>query len=140
MENRERLSTFMVTASSLVSIAFGLWHFFVPGIWDWYSYVNAESPELVIAIRATNVFFSLSLVLFGALNLLFVYRKPMVGYYVRTLLWANVLLWATRVGLQITYPQGTEMTGLAPLMLFIFSAVLAGYLIPLFIWPVLRST
>jgi len=140
MGNRGFVSKLLVSASSLVSIAFGLWHFFVPGIWSWYSYVNAESPELVIAIRATNVFFSLSLVLFGSLNLLFIHRKPMVAFYVRTLLWANVLLWATRVGMQLVYPQGSEVSGLSPLMLFIFGAVLAGYLIPLLIWPALRDT
>jgi hypothetical protein len=60
---------------SSASIGFGIWHFFVPRVWNWYSYLDINATELVAAIRAIYVFFSLSLVLFGIVNILFIYRE-----------------------------------------------------------------
>jgi len=61
-----------VMIGSSASIGFGIWHFFVPRAWKWYSYIDPNATELILAVRAINVFFSLSLVLFGLLNLLFI--------------------------------------------------------------------
>ena len=58
------------TFGSIISIGFGIWHFFVPGIWNWYSYIDKIATELVIAVRAINIFFSLLLVLLGTANIL----------------------------------------------------------------------
>jgi len=63
----------LVTIGSSASIGFGIWHFFVPKAWKWYSYIDINATELVVAVRAINVFFSLSLLLFGIINLLFIY-------------------------------------------------------------------
>ena len=63
----------LVTIGSSASIGFGIWHFFVPKAWRWYSYIDINATELVVAVRAINVFFSLSLLLFGIINLLFIY-------------------------------------------------------------------
>ncbi len=65
----------LVTFGSLASIGFGIWHFFVPRAWKWFSYIDANATELVAAVRAINVFFSLSLVLFGIVNILFHLRR-----------------------------------------------------------------
>lgn len=35
---------------------------FFPGMWKWYSYIDPNATELIAAIRAINMFFSLSLV------------------------------------------------------------------------------
>lgn len=59
------LSRILITVGSGVSIGFGIWHFFVPRIWNWYSYIDASATELILAVRALNLLFSLSLVLFG---------------------------------------------------------------------------
>lgn len=66
------LAKIFVTFGSSASIAFGVWHFFVPRAWNWYSYIDPNATELIVAVRSINVFFSLSLVLFGLLNLLFI--------------------------------------------------------------------
>jgi len=58
----------LVIFGSVVSVGFGLWHLFVPELWKWYSYIDSNAKELIIAIRAINVFFSLSLILFGILK------------------------------------------------------------------------
>ena len=70
----------LVTLGSAASIGFGVWHFFVPRLWNWYSYIDASATELVVAIRAINVFFSLSLVLFGLMNLLLAYGPDKSRY------------------------------------------------------------
>jgi hypothetical protein len=67
------LAKVLVTIGSSASIGLGIWHFFVPEAWKWYSYIDINATELVAAVRAINVFFSLSLVLFGIINLLFIY-------------------------------------------------------------------
>jgi len=44
------LTRTLVTLGSAASIGFGIWHFFVPQMWDWYSYIDASATELVLAV------------------------------------------------------------------------------------------
>ena len=67
------LARILVMIGSSASIGFEIWHFLVPKAWKWYSYIDVNATELVVAVRAINVFFSLSLVLFGVVNILFAY-------------------------------------------------------------------
>ncbi len=91
---------------SIVSIAFGIWHFFVPTIWKWYSYIDVKAQELVLAVRATNIFFSLSLVLIGVMNIVLVSNRYSSKHTMITIFVFNIILWLTRVVLQIVEPQG----------------------------------
>lgn len=102
----------LVTFGSSASIGFGIWHFFVPKAWKWYSYINANATELIAAVRAINVFFSLSLVLFGLLNILFIYGNKSNRYSIIVMLAATCILWLTRLSFQIIYPQGSLYPGL----------------------------
>jgi hypothetical protein len=122
-----------VTIGSSVSIGFGVWHFFVPKAWNWYSYIDARATELIVAVRAINVFFSLSLVLFGMLNLLFVYGNRANRYSIIVMLAATCILWLTRLVLQIIYPQGSINPVLQYGMLSAFIVVNLCYLISLYI-------
>ena len=61
-------------------IGFGIWHFFVPRIWNWYSYIKPEATELFAAVRAVNFFFSLSLVLIGAANIISLFPAALCTY------------------------------------------------------------
>ena len=92
---------------SSASIAFGVWHFFVPRLWNWYSYLDPNAKELIVAIRAINAFFSLSLVLFGVLNLLFILGGNANRHSMIALLAATCILWLTRLVFQVIYPQGS---------------------------------
>ena len=74
-----------LTIGSAITILFGGWHVFVPAIWNWYCYFPSEAHELVVAVRAINAFFSMSLVIFGAVMLVFIHRKPMVIFYARSM-------------------------------------------------------
>jgi hypothetical protein len=114
-----------------VSVGFGVWHLFVPGLWNWYSYIDPSATELVVAIRAINVLFSLSLVLFGLMNLLLAYGPGDSRYAALVVLGATCILWSARVVMQVAYPQGSTSAALQYGMLLAFALVLACHAIPL---------
>jgi hypothetical protein len=97
----------LVIFGSSVSIGFGIWHFFVPQIWKWYSYIDSAATELVAAVRAINAFFSLSLVLFGVVNILLVYGDKSNRYSIIVMLAATCVLWIVRAAFQVICPQGS---------------------------------
>lgn len=97
----------LITAGSAVTIGFGLWHFFVPRIWNWYSYIDPGATELVIAVRNINVFFSLCLVLFGIVNIIFISGNHSNRFSIIVMLSVTSVLWITRSVLQLAYPQGS---------------------------------
>jgi hypothetical protein len=123
----------LVTIGSSASIGFGIWHFFVPKVWKWYSYIDINATELVVAVRAINVFFSLSLVLFGLINLLFIYGDKSNRYSIIVITAATCILWLTRVAIQLIYPQGSMSPGLQYGMLSAFVTVSLCYIISLVI-------
>jgi hypothetical protein len=122
-----------VLIGSSASIGFGIWHFFVPKLWRWYSYMDPKATELVVAVRAINVFFSLSLVLFGILNLLYVYSDKSNRYSIIVLLAATSLLWLTRTLFQVIHPQGSLFPGLQYGMLTAFLVISLCYILSLII-------
>jgi hypothetical protein len=130
------LNTFVkifVMIGSSASIGFGIWHFFVPDAWKWYSYIDIHATELVAAVRAINAFFSLSLVLFGMVNILLVYGDRSNRYSILVMLAATCILWLTRVVFQVIYPQGALYPGLQYGMLFAFVSITLCYIISLMI-------
>ncbi len=123
----------LVTIGSSASIGFGIWHFFVPKAWNWYVYIDARATELVIAVRAINVFFSLSLVLFGIVNLLFVLGGRANRYSIMVMLAATCALWLTRLVLQLVTLQGSINPVLQYGMLTVFILVALCYLLALYL-------
>ena len=120
-----------VMIGSVASIGFGVWHFFVPRLWNWYAYIDSHATELVIAVRAINIFFSLSLVLLGIVNILLVYGGKANRYSIIVMLATTSLLWLTRVLLQVIYPQGSLLPGLQYGMLAAFTLISLCYVISL---------
>ncbi|MHB1357706.1 MAG: hypothetical protein ACYCZF_17180 [Anaerolineae bacterium] len=116
-----------VTIGSIASIGFGVWHFFVPTAWKWFSYINANATELTAAVRAINAFFSLSLVLFGVVNILLIHGDRSNRYSILVVLGATCVLWLTRVAFQVIYPQGTQYPGLQYGMLSAFMFIALCY-------------
>jgi hypothetical protein len=127
-----------VTIGSIISIGFGLWHFFVPGIWNWYSYFDKTATELIIAVRAINIFFSLLLVLLGIANMLFVFRKPQDRFSTIVILSISTILWTTRLLLQFVYPQGSQNSIIQYSMLLTFLLVWGCFALSL--WLILSET
>ncbi len=122
-----------VIIGSVSSIGFGMWHFFVPKVWNWYSFIDPKASELVVAVRAINVFFSLSLVLFGVINFLFMYGNHANRYSVLVILAATSILWLTRLSFQLFYPQGSYYPRLQYGMLAAFGMITLCHMIPLLI-------
>jgi hypothetical protein len=122
-----------VMIGSWASMGFGIWHFFVPKAWNWYAYIDTHATELVAAVRAINVFFSLSLVLFGFVNILLVVGDKSNRYSIIVILSATSILWLTRLAFQLIYPQGSLYPGLQYGMLFAFMIVSLCYAIPLIV-------
>ncbi len=90
-----------------VTLGFGLWHFAVPGIYGWQSYVPEAPQTLVDAVAATNFFMSFSLSMIGASNIVMPLLADSATPLGRYWLWANVGLWTTRAVYQLVLPQGT---------------------------------
>jgi len=123
----------LVMIGSSASIGFGIWHFFVPRAWNWYTYIDSTATELIAAIRAINAFFSLSLLLFGIVNILLIYGDKSNRYSIIVMLAATSLLWLTRVAFQVIYPQGSLFPGLQYGMLSAFMIIALCYAISLMI-------
>jgi hypothetical protein len=121
----------LVMIGSSASIGFGIWHFFVPKAWNWYSYIDINATELVVAVQAINGFFSLSLVLFGIVNMLFIYGDKSNRYSIIVILAATCILWMTRLAFQLIYPQGSMNPVLQYGMLTAFIIVSLCYVISL---------
>lgn len=95
-----------------VALGFGLWHFAVPGLYGWWSYVPGAPASLVEAVEATNFFFSFSLSLIGATNIVMPLIADTASPVGRYWLWANVALWTARSAYQLIKPQGSHNAAL----------------------------
>ena len=115
------------TVAGAVSIGFGVWHFFVPKLYDWYRYIAEEATELVVAVRAINFFFSASLVLFGLIAIIFVWSSKVDVFSLRLILIANAILWLSRLVFQIVFPQGSAWPAVQYGMLAAFIMVFCLY-------------
>ena len=105
----------------------------MPAIWKWYSYIIPDAAELVLAARAINVLFSLSLVLFGLVDLVLINSDLAETFSVIIMLSATSILWLTRLALQLIYPQGSQRPAIRYGMLAVFILVTVCFLISLFI-------
>jgi hypothetical protein len=117
------------TFASILTIGFGIWHFFVPRIWNWYSYIDKEATELVLAVRAINYFFSLCLVLMGVINIILVWKDPWEIFSLIVVIAASAFLWLNRIILQLIFPQGSQSKALQYGMLTVFSVIFLSYLL-----------
>ena len=95
-----------------VALGFGAWHFAVPGLYHWQSYVPDAPDSLVRAVDATNFFFSFSLSLIGVTNIVMPFISEAAEPISRYWLWANVGLWTARVAYQLVKPQGSHSPAL----------------------------
>ena len=79
--------------TTVVSALVGLWHFFVPHLYEWYRYLPMQYTNLIVGIDYTNYCFSL--LLFG-LSIMLVWlgkkalqpnREVVCFYYFFTVVW-----------------------------------------------------
>lgn len=70
MKKADKISLF--TGLSLSTLV-GVWHFFIPNLFEWYSFIPEDASSLMVGIVWTNFFFSLFLS--GISVLLMVFSK-----------------------------------------------------------------
>ncbi len=68
-----KIIKFLYYLTTVLSSAVGLWHFFVPWMFQWYDYLPMQYENLIVGIDYTNCCFSL--LLFGLSFLLIILGK-----------------------------------------------------------------
>lgn len=63
--------------TTVMSMLVGLWHFFVPVMFQWYDYLPMQYENLIVGIDYTNYCFSL--LLFGSSLLSIIWGKRALG-------------------------------------------------------------
>lgn len=92
----------------IMSMLMGLWHFFVPWMFQWYSYIPNEYEVLVVSINWVNLCFSLFL--FGISLILLLWGKKIFEYNKEaiTIYGFLVVVWIFRVVIAIVNPCPPE--------------------------------
>jgi hypothetical protein len=92
----------------LLSALIGIWHFTVPYLYQWYSYIPNEYKNLIVGIDWTNFFFSLLLSGYSLL-LIFMKKKLFNGNKELLILYGfMVFVWFCRVAITFIEPWPLE--------------------------------
>ena len=107
-----------------LSLSVGLWHFFVPLMFKWYSYIPGEYRNLVVGIDWTNLCFSF--LLCGVSLLLLFWGKKVFAMNVEaiTVYCFLVLTWLFRVLLSVCEPWPLQPIPAAAIGQFVAAIVL----------------
>jgi hypothetical protein len=98
----------MYYLGTVLSLLVGLWHFFVPWMFQWYRYIPQEYHNLIVGIDWTN--FCFSLLLSGLSFILLIWGKKVFekNTEAATLYGFLVFVWLFRVALTIIEPWPIE--------------------------------
>ena len=132
-----KFTRMLVIVGGLVTLAFGIWHFFAPSLYHWFDYIPSAPAELIKTIVATNFFLSVTLVLFGTLAIVIAIWQWQNNSPVKIMLWVMSILWLVRAVYQLILPQGTAIPGLSIGMTAIFSSTAFCFIFPL--WLLMRE-
>ena len=122
------LEKILLVAGGSITLCFGVWHFFVPVKYNWFSYTPSIPSELKRAIVASNFFLSTMLVLLGIVTMYFAICE---AKEVRIILIIMSVLWFTRTIYQIVEPQGSLIPGLSEILTVLFFSTSLCFIIPL---------
>ena len=103
------LAKVLMRAGSVMMLGFGSWHFFVPAIHNWFSYIPKAPSELVKAIKAANFFLSLELCVFGVMGMALSFMTATNRKAVLLYLLLMSGLWIIRAVYQLVEPQGSAL-------------------------------
>jgi len=114
----------------LLSTGVGMWHFTVPYLHKWYSYIPDAPPEIIVSIDYTNYFFSLLLT--GLSIILIFLRKEVFSKNRAALIFYGflVFVWLNRVVITIIMPWPNNIPFTAGLICA-FTVIFVIQLIPL---------
>lgn len=122
----EKITKIFLNIGLFLSLAFGVWHFFIPYAYKWYSYIPDAPRAITVSVDWINFFFSLFLT--GNSLLLIIYQKEIglgnkgiYSFYVFL-----VFVWFSRVIITIVHPwnQKFQFIDTAQLIVFLFVFIL----------------
>ncbi len=92
----EKASKVLYYVSLTLSMLVGLWHFFVPHLYDWYDYLPMQYENLIVGIDYTNYCFSA--LLFGSSLVLILLGKSALSLNPETIIFYTFLtvVWVFR--------------------------------------------
>ncbi|MDP1817238.1 MAG: hypothetical protein Q8K92_22470 [Leadbetterella sp.] len=122
------LEKILIVVGGSITLCFGVWHFFVPKIYNWFSYTPSMPSELKRGIEASNFFLSTMLVLFGIVTMYFAISEVSE---IKIMLITMSVLWLTRTIYQIVEPQGGFIPGLSEILTVVFFFTSLCFIIPL---------
>lgn len=117
---------------TILSLLIGVWHFFVPRMFQWYAYIPNEYENLIVGIDWTNFLFSVLLTGFSLLLLLFQKKffcgdKGIFGFY-----GLFVFVWFCRAVITFVVPWPLEpIAWVAYLQQIVSIMIFAVLLVPL---------
>jgi len=93
---------------AVISLLFGIWHFFVPYLYEWFLYIPNEYENLIVGIAYTNFFFSL--LLSGLSILLIVFGRTFFAGNRDVLIFYGLLVftWFCRAAITFVIPWPLE--------------------------------
>ena len=113
-----------------LSTLVGIWHFSVPYLFQWHSYIPNENKSLIVGIDWINFFFSLLLT--GYSLLLIIFRKKVFSKNKEMLIMYGfmVFVWFCRVAITFINPWPLEPVAwtsygqqIASLVIFLFQLI-----------------
>ena len=114
----------MYLTGMILSLAVGIWHFFVPWLYQWYSYIPQQYQNLIVGIDYTNLCFSL--LLSGISFILIIWHKKVFAKNKETMVIYVFLIfvWLFRVALTIIEPWPLEPIAWAAYMQAVVTALI----------------
>lgn len=115
----------------IISTLVGFWHFFIPYLYKWYSYLPEAPRAIIVSIDWINFFFSLLLT--GNSALLILFRKKLFAGNSILLTYYGFLVgvWFCRIAMTIIHPWSYDFMFIGQLVLFVIVFILLLY--PFFI-------
>ena len=120
----------------IISLAVGVWHFFIPSLFKWHKYIPDVPKWLWVAINWCNIFFSICLTGMSALLLIFHQEVSGRNTAALGLYGLLVLVWLCRSVVTAFYNWGHDVVWkfqlTVPVMLFLILVIpLAGLIVTL---------
>ena len=125
-----KLNRILLNIGLSISLLVGLWHFFVPYMFDWYKYIPDAPREIIVSIDWINFFFSL--LLSGVSLILIIQQKQIImkNKHVYSFFTLLLITWLSRIIITFVHPWHIEYEFIDIMQIFIFSFVFIFLLIP----------
>lgn len=104
-----KLSKTLLVTGLILSSLTGIWHFFIPYMFKWYSYIPEAPRAVIVSVDWINYLFSLllsgvSVLLLILVNEIFRKEKTALVFYVFL-----VFVWLNRIVLTIVHPWSYDL-------------------------------